>query len=331
MIEGCEIRGSEALNLRKIFLTTATVLGCGFVLVNIAVILLLGYFISQLSMSSLTEIAMMCGIILFILASITMMILGIFIIIGGLYSYRWGPPEGIISLGVLTGSFYLLCLGIGSALLQMNLGVVFLILSSIFFMLGTAAYTSHSLDFKLIGSILGIVGGIFLAIVVFTQQIFRPVFVGWDVPFPGPFMSLNILEGIVMIIGPVAVLANLILTARKEKPTSYVFFPVVTMMYGIGMFIGPLLLAFNLWDQLWKAPWLPPLHGVPSWVFGATIFWSVSLIILAIGGIFLVISSALEFASIVRESSAVTSEVSQALSYSGLRHRLYEERSALRK
>jgi len=317
------------LNLRKLFLATTTLLGSGFVLVNIAIAVLLGYFISQFTISSLTQVVMMCGTILFLLASITMIILGVFIIIGGLYSYMWGPPEGIISLGVLLGSFYLLCLGIGSALLQMSLGVVFLILSAVFFMLGTAAYTSTSPDFKLTGSIMGITGGILLATAVLNHQIFEPVFADWNIPFTGPFMSINILEGIVMILGPVAILANLILSRRKES-TSRVFFPIVTLVYGIGMFVGSLILAFNLWDLLWKSPWLPPLYGVPNWVFGATIFWSVSLIILAIGGIFLIVSSCLEFAFIVKEAS-VASEISPTLSYGGVRRRLYEDRSAPRR
>ena len=302
-MNSCEFRGSEALNLRKLLLATTTVLGSGFVLVNTAIAIILVYFISQLSISSLTQIAMVGGTLLFLLASITMILLGFFVILGGLHSYRWGPPEGIISLGVLSGSFYLFCLGIGSALLQMNLGVVLLILSAVLFMVGAAAYTSASLDFKLIGSIIGIVGGVFLAIAVLNFQIFKPVFVNWDVSFPGPFMSMNIVEGIVMIVAPVAVLVNLILTVRREKSTSHVFFPVVTLIYGTGMFIGSLILALNLWDQLWKAPWLPPLYGVPNWVFGATIFWSVSLIVLAIGGIFLVMSSCLMFASIVSNPS----------------------------
>jgi len=266
------------LNLRKLFLATTTLLGSGFVLVNIAIAVLLGYFIAQFTISSLTQVVRMCGTILFLLASITMIILGVLIIIGGLYSYRWGPPEGIISLGVLLGSFYLLCLGIGSALLQMTPGVVFLILSAVFFMLGTAAYTSTSPDFKLTGSIMGITGGILLATAVLNHQIFEPVFAGWDIPFTGPFMSINILEGIVMIVGPFAILANLILSRRKEA-ASHVFFPIVTLIYGIGMFVGSLILAFDLWDLLWKSPWLPPLNVVPNWVFGATIFWSVSLII----------------------------------------------------
>jgi len=313
------------LNLRKLFLATTTVLGSGFVLVNMAITVLLGYFILQFTISSLNQVVMMCGIILFLLASITMIILGVFIIIGGLYSYRWGPPEGIISLGVLLGSFYLLCLGIGSALLQMNLGVVFLILSAVFFMLGAAAYTSTSPDFKLAGSIMGITGGILLATAVLNLQILKPVFVGWDVPFT-PFMSINILEGIVMILGPVAILVNLILSGRKEESTSHVFFPIVTLIYGIGMFVGSLILAFELWDLLWKSPWLPPLHGVPSWVFGATIFWSVSLIVLAIGGIFLILSSSLEFAFIVKEAS-VARGISQTLPYGSVRRRSYEDRS----
>jgi len=313
------------LNLRKLLLATTTLLGSGFVLVNLAITVLLGYFISQFTISSLTQVAMMCGTILFLLASITMIILGVFIIIGGLYSYMWGPPEGIISLGVLLGSFYLLCLGIGSALLQMSLGVVFLILSAIFFMLGTAAYTSTSPDFKLTGSIMGITGGILLATAVLNYQIFEPVFAGWDILFTGPFMSINILEGIVMILAPFAVLANLILSRRKES-ASHVFFPIVTLTYGVGMFVGSLILAFNLWDILWKSAWLPPLHGMPNWVFGATIFWSVSLIILAIGGIFLIVSSCLKFAFIVKEAS-VAGELSQPSSYGSIRRRSYEDRS----
>jgi len=314
----------KKLNLRKLFLATTTLLGSGFVLVNIAIAVLLGYFISQFTISSLAQVVMMCGTLLFLLASITMIILGVFIIIGGIYSYMWGPPEGIIYLGVLLGSFYLLCLGIGSALLQMNLGVVFLILGAVFFMLGTAAYTSTSPDFKLTGSIMGITGGILLATAVLNHQIFEPVFAGWNVPFTGPFMSINILEGIVMILGPVAILANLILSGRKES-TSHVFFPIVTLIYGIGMFVGSLILAFGLWDLLWKSPWLPPLQGVPDWVFGATIFWSVSLIILATGGIFLIVSSCLNFAFILKEAS-VASELPQTLPYGSVRRRSYEDK-----
>ncbi|MFQ5999139.1 MAG: hypothetical protein ACE5J6_00035 [Candidatus Bathyarchaeia archaeon] len=318
------------MNLRKLLLATTSVLGSGLVLVNVAVAILLVYLISQFTISSLTQVAMMCGTILFLLASITMMILGFFVILGGLHSYRWGPPEGIISLGVLSGAFYLLCLGIGSVLLQMSFTVVLLILSAVFFMLGTAAYTSRSLDFKLMGSIMGIAGGILLAIVVFNTQIFGRVFIGWDVLFPGPFMSINILEGIVVVVAPVAVLVNLILRTRKEESTSHIFFPIATLIYGIGIFAGSLILAFNLWDLLWKSPWLPPLHGVPNWVLGATIFWSVSLIVLAIGGIFLVLTSSLTFASTVREI-ALASELSQTLPHGYTSRRLHRERSTSRK
>ena len=123
-------------------------------------------------------------------------------------------------------------------------------------------------------------------------------------------MSISILEGIAMLLGPVAILANLILSGRKEESISRVFFPIVTLIYGIGMFVGSLILAFGLWDLLWKSPWLPPLYGVPDWVFGATIFWSVSLIILATGGIFLIVSSCLEFTFIVKKAS-VAGEISQ--------------------
>lgn len=297
------------MELRKLFLATTTLIGSGLVLVNAAVAILLVYFISQLTISSLTQVMNICATILFLLASITMIILGFFIIMGGLYSYSWGPPpEGITSLGVLAGAFYLLCLGIGSALPEMNIGGLLLILSAVLFMLGTAAYSSYSLDFKLIGSIMGIIGGILLAPAVFNLKIFEQVFVGWDIAFTGPFMSMNILEGIAVILGPIAVLGNLILTTRKHGSVSHVFFPIATLIYGIGVFTGSLTLAFSLWNQLWKSPWSPPLHGAPNWVFGTTIYWSVSLIILALGGILLVMTSSLTFASIAKNAS-VTSEI----------------------
>ena len=79
---------------------------------------------------------------------------------------------------------------------------------------------------------------------------------------------------------------------------------MVGLVYGISVFIGPLIFAFGLWDLIWKAPWdVSPLYEVPYIVFGSTILLSVSLIVLAIGGALLVGYSCLEFALLTKRIS----------------------------
>ena len=317
---------TQELDLSKLVLVTCTVLGSGFVLANIALSILLAYQILQFSISSTTQVASMFGTFLFLLASVILIILGIFLILGGIYSYRWGAPEGILSLGILLGSLYLLFLGIGSTLLHSSIESILLILSAVFFMIGNAAYMSTAFDFKLTGSFMTLAGGILLATVLFNYPVLGAVFAGWDVPFLGPFMSMSFIEAIVMILAPAAVFTDVMIKRRKEESALQIFFPIVTLMYGMGMFIGTLFLTFNLWNILWKAPWVGPLHDVPNWVFGTTVFWSVTLIILAIAGVFLGVSSFLAFANMTRELS-VEEGFSRLLPSSKLRRQLHREES----
>ncbi len=114
--------------LRKLVFVTTLVLGSGFVLANIALSVLLVHQILQFSIASSTEVASLLGTILFLVASIILIILGTFLILGGVYFYRWGAPEGIISLGALLGSLYLLLLGIGSTVLNPSIESMLLIL-----------------------------------------------------------------------------------------------------------------------------------------------------------------------------------------------------------
>jgi len=287
---------------RKLILLAAIVLGLGYIVPNIATLLMLSYVRSQLSMTSVPVIIQICGIILFVMASILLMIIGVFTIIGGIQFHRRTTPSGVIFLGVLLASFYLLCLGIGSAMVlnSVNIPVLLLIVSPILVMVGTTIYMSPSFSVKVAGSILGVAGGILLAIVTFSLQVFKLVFVGWNVPFLGPFMSMSILEGIAMILGSISALAHL-LVGEREEPVCHALLSIVALIYGISVFIGPLTLSFSFWDLIWKAPWLPPLHGVPGWVLGMTIFWSGSLIILAVGGIILVACSFMGFAYAAQE------------------------------
>jgi len=282
---------------RKLIYGTMTALGMGYILVNIAITILLGYFLSEFTISSVQVVIEMCGIILFLLASITMVTVGILLMIGGFKYYRGSKLEGVIFLGTQLASFYLLCLGTGSALLlpQVSLHVALLIIGPILVMIGTAFYALRPFHSKLISSILGIVGGALLAFVVLSLQIFSFVFVEWNVSFTGPFMSMTIMEAAALILGSVAVSAHSILAKYRKSPAKYVFFPIATLVYGTGLFIGPLIHALSLWDLIWKASWLPPLHGAPTWVINTTIFWSAGFIILAATGILLIMSSYMGF------------------------------------
>ena len=289
--------GGAGAALRKLVLAAATLLGVGYIVVDIPIVVLLGHQFIQIPIDSMQNISKLAGITLFLMASILLMILGCFFIIGGLQFYRGGAHQGVIFLGSLLASFYLLCLGLGSLLMvsQLNLSVMLLIISPVLVMGAAATYMGRSIPFKLIGSALGIIGGILLAVAIFNHQILEPVF-EWGVPFPGPFMSIAAMEAIVVILGPLTAFIYSILAERREEPVAHAFLSIVALLYGIGMFIGSQVLAFSFLDLLWKAPYPRQiLHGVPQWIFGTVAFWSASLFLLMIGGIILIVSSCMGF------------------------------------
>ena len=283
--------------LRKLVLGATTLLGVGYVAVDIPIVVLLGYQYTQIPIDSATHIGELAGITLFLMASILLMILGCFFIIGGLQFYRGGAHQGVLFLGSLLASFYLLCLGLGSLLMvsQLNLSVILLIVSPVLVMGAAAMYMGHSSPFKLIGSVLGIAGGTCLAFAIFNHHILEPVF-DWGVPFPGPFMSIAAMEAIVVILGPVTAFIYTILAERREEPVAHAFLSMVALIFGIGMFIGSQVLAFSFLDLLWKAPYEGEiLYDLPRWFFGTVAFWNASLFLLMIGGLILVASSCVGF------------------------------------
>ncbi|KPV63842.1 MAG: hypothetical protein AOA66_0571 [Candidatus Bathyarchaeota archaeon BA2] len=133
------------------------------------------------------------------------MTVGVIIVIGGLQYFIGRVPREAMFLGVLLSSFYLLCLGIGSSLIQGHLGLPLwlIIAGSVLAMAGTAVYVAPSTRFKVAGSLIGIPGGVLLAIAIYNSEILDIVFDAqtppWNVPFPGPFMSIAILEGFALI------------------------------------------------------------------------------------------------------------------------------------
>jgi len=281
--------------LRKLVLAAASLLGVGYVVVNIPIVILLSYRFSQIPITSAENVSTLAGITLFLMASILLMILGCFLIIGGLQYYRGSASQGVLFLGSLLASFYLLCLGIGSMLVSgTSLSTMLFIVSPVLVMGAVAVYMGRSVSFKFVGSVLGIIGGVLLAVAIFNQQSLKLVF-DWGVPFPGPFMSIGALEAIVVILGPITAFTYSLLAERREEPVAHSFLSIVALVYGIGMFIGSQVLAFSFLDLLWKAPWVGPFHGVPQWIFGAVAFWSASLFLLMVGGIVLIVCSCMGF------------------------------------
>ncbi len=283
--------------LRKLVLAAATLLGVGYVVVDIPIVVLLGYQFSQIPIDSAQNIGKLAGITLFLMASVLLMILGCFFIVGGLQFYGGGTHQGVVFLGSLLASFYLLCLGLGSLLFvsQLNLSTMLLIISPVLVMVSVAIYMGRSIPFKLIGSVLGVAGGMLLGVATFGHQILEPIF-EWGVPFPGPFMSIAAMEAIVVVLGPVTAFIYSILAKRREEPVAHAFLSIVALIYGIGMFVGSQVLALNFLDLLWKAPYEGEiLFNLPQLFLGTVAFWSASLFLLMIGGLVLIASSCMGF------------------------------------
>lgn len=291
--------GPQSLS-RKLILITMTVLGAGYVLTNVSMVIMFQYYFSRLSISSVQNVLEMSGILLYMLASVVFIVMGVLLIVGAIKYYRGFISRGTVALAALLGTFYVNCLGIGSVLLapQIDFGGILLTLSPVFFMAAIAAHSMQSYRFEFAGSILGLVGAVFFMFAVYPAfgcQIFKLAFVEWNVPFPGPFMSLAIVEGPALVLGSSAVFVHSVLSSHEKRRGVYVFYSIATLAYGIGLFVGPLILSLSFLDLLWKAPWVGPLHNVPSWVLGTVTFWSASLMVLVLGGILLIFSSFVGF------------------------------------
>jgi len=293
--------------LRKMVSVAVIFIGLGYVLPSIATVIILNYFISQYPIESLGNIYMISGLMLFIIASILLMTVGVIIVIGGLHYFVGKVPREAMFLGILLSSFYLLCLGMGSSIIQgsiqggLSLPLWMMVAGSVLTMASTAVYVAPSPRFKVAGSLIGIAGGVLLAIAIRNSEILELVF-DWNVPFPGPFMSIAILEGFALILGSVTALINSVARSR-EKPVTSIFLSIVALIYGVGVFIGSLILSFSFLNLVWKAPWELALHGQPQWVVNTVIFWVASLGMLEIGGILLILSSCVGFIFAVTQFS----------------------------
>jgi hypothetical protein len=293
------------LTLRKLVLSALTMLGVGYVMVNIPVMILLGYFWSTIPISSQANVAAISGRLLFMIASGISSGLGVVIVLGGVKFYEGDSTKDTALLGVLLASFYLLCLGIGSTLLlpSGNIAGFLLLVAPVLALFGAVTYLVPNSRFKLAGSISGIVGGALLVYALSNVRVFDLVF-DWGIPFTGPFMSLLALECIAVILGPVAALIHSVVgEKREERPLAHASISLLGLVYGIGVFVGSLVLCMSLWNLVWKSSWTGPLSGLPAWVISTVIFWSASLFLTNIGGVILIITACLGFVFVTKEFS----------------------------
>jgi hypothetical protein len=126
----------------------------------------------------------------------------------------------------------------------------------------------------------------------------------WNLPFSGPFLSFTVLESAAIILGSIAACANSLFDEYFDaRPFNHASISLVALVYGIGLFIGSLVLSLSLWDLIWKSPWTGPLSNMSEWVMSMVVFWSASLILLDIAGILLIASACLGFIYVSQEFS----------------------------
>jgi len=291
------------LFIRKIALAALTMLGIGYVLANVPVAVLIANQASTIPIASQANINAITGRILFFMASTIAAFLGVLFIFGAVKFYERSQTNGIVFVGVLLGSFYLLCLGVGSTLIlsEINVTTLMLIVAPLVITLSAAIHSSPSTRFRIIGSVLGIVGGVALAYAIVNFRTLDLIF-PWNIPFTGPFMSLNVLESAAVILASVAAAVNSLFDQHsEERPFIHVSILLVALVYGLGALIGSLVLSMNFWNLIWRSPWLGPLNGVSEWIMSTVVFWSASLVLMDIGGVLLMAGAFLGFIHVAKE------------------------------
>jgi hypothetical protein len=229
----------------------------------------------------------------------------VLLIFGAVQFYERGKVKGVAFLGVVLGAFYLLCLGVGSNLLlpEPNPASLALTIAPMFVVASAVLYISSSQRWKLFGSATGIAGGIILAYSISNFKALDLIF-AWSIPFTGPFLSLTLLESAAVILAPVAATMHAIFSYnREEQPIPRAFTLLVALVYGLGTFIGSIVLSMSFWNLIWQSPWVGPFHGLSDWVANMIVFWSASLVLMDIGGILLTVVAGLGFVCMARELS----------------------------
>jgi hypothetical protein len=293
------------LIFRKMALAAMTLMGIGHVLVNAPVVVLIGDSVLRIPIASQTNVMLIVGRALFLMALTISAFLGVLLIFGAVQFYERGKVKGVAFLGVVLGAFYLLCLGVGSTLLlpEPNPAALALVIAPMFVVAGAVLYISSSRHWRLFGSAAGIVGGVILAYSISNLRALDLVFT-LGVPFTGPFLSLVLLESAVVILAPIAAMAHAIFSYNgEERLIPHAFTLLVALVYGLGTFIGSIILSMSFWNSIWQSPWTGPFRSLSDWAANMIVFWSASLVLMDIGGILLTAVACLGFVCISRELS----------------------------
>jgi len=297
--------GRLELLFRKMALAAATMIGIGYVLVNAPVAMLLGDSILRIPVASRANVMAIAGRVLFLMALTISAVLGVLLIFGAVQFYEHGDVKSVAFLGGVLAAVYLLCLGVGSSLLlpESSPAALALVVASMFVVASVALYISSSQRWRLVGSVVGVVGGIILAYSISNLRVLDLVF-EWNIPFTGPFLSLTLLESAVVILAPVAAMVHAVFSYnREERSIPYAFTLLVALAYGLGAFIGSIVLSMSFWNLIWQSPWAGPFHGLSDWVANMIVFWSASLVLMDIGGLLLAAVAGLGFICMARELS----------------------------
>jgi len=291
--------------LRKASLAAMTMIGLGYVLTNAQVAILVGHSILTIPIESQPNISAIAGRMLFVMASSIAVALGLLLIFGAVQFYERGRVKGVAFLGVSLGSFYLLCLGTSSLLLlsEINPAALTLTISPLIVVAAAVLHTSSRPRAKLLGSAVGALGGVILAYAIMNINVLDLIF-DWNIPFAGPFMSWPVLESAVVVLAPIAASTHMVFSyAKEELHIPHVFTLLVGFVYGLGAFIGSIVLAMSFWNWIWKSPWTGAFHSLPEWFMNMIVFWSASLVLMDIGGILLMSAAFVGFICVARELS----------------------------
>ncbi len=297
--------GRLELLFRKMALAAATMTGIGFILVNAPVAMLIGDSLLRIPISSQANVMAIAGRVLFLMALIISALLGVLVIFGAVQFYERGTVKGVVFLGTVLGAFYLLCLGVGSSLLlpEPNQAALALAVAPMFVVAGAALYISSDQRWKLLGSATGIVGGVILAYSINNLRALDLIF-AWNISFTGPFLSLTLLESAAVILAPVAAMVHAVFSySHEERPIPHAFSLLVALAYGLGAFVGSIVLSMSFWNLIWQSPSVGIFHGLSELAANTVVFWSASLVLVDVGGILLTVVASLGFVCMARELS----------------------------
>lgn len=265
---------------RKLAVASSILIGLEFAASSLAALAVLAYYFLNTPISSVDNVVALTGTSVFMLAFIILIVVGALCVAGGIRYYaEENPPEKLVKLAMLSAALYILCLGVGSLFSSdLTWPILFLILGAILIMLTAALHNPPSPLLKAAWTFTGVAGAILVGVSIMYFQPLAVVF-PWDsIIFTGPFLSYPLLEGLAIILLGLAAYTPQFFKGTGETRASKLLFGVVAIIFGVGIFVGTLMLSLSLLNSGWKAVWgVPPFNEMPEWALNAVMYWAVEL------------------------------------------------------